>query len=265
LAFNEEPRSQSVDAAGDSRKEIARLSRRVRRLEEMLAQVELIRDTNAHLLDRLMKELAAERARSRELLLNVLPEMIVGRLERGETLIADRHDRVAVLLSDFVSFTEISSRLAPDVLVTQLNELFTAFDAAASMHGVEKVETIGDAYLAAGGLDDGPDDPCASVARVALAMLEAVVRTEGAWHIRIGIHIGPAVAGVIGTRKFSYHVWGDTVNTASRLETSASTDHIQVSEPVARALEHDFVLEARGPTALKGKGEMNTWYLVGER
>ena len=133
-------------------REVLRLSRRIRRLEETLGQVESIRDTNMRLLDRLMADLAAERARSRELLLNVLPEGIVARLDAGETRIADRHERVAVLFSDLVGFTGIAARLAPTELVAELDELFSAFDAACAAQGVEKIKTICDAYMAAAGL-----------------------------------------------------------------------------------------------------------------
>jgi class 3 adenylate cyclase len=244
----------------DPSKEIIRLTRRVRRLEETLAQVELIRDTNARLLDRLMQELAAERAKSRDLLFNVLPPQIVDRLEAGETVIADRYDRVAVLLSDFVGFTEISGRLAPADLVSQLNELFTAFDDACARHGVEKIETIGDAYMAAAGFL-GEDNPSAAIVRLALEMLDTVRATKGAWHIRIGVHVGPVVAGVIGTRKYAYHLWGDTVNVSSRLETTSLPDHIHVSKPVADAIRDEYVVDARGMIALKGKGQTPTWFV----
>src|SRR4051812_39877692 len=169
----------------------------------MLSQVESIRDTNARLLDRLMTDLDTERQRSRDLLLNVLPESIVARLDAGETLIADSHERVAILFSDFVSFTERSSRLSAGEVVNQLNALFQAFDAACVFRGVEKIKTIGDAYMAAAGLDDSAGhDPLVATAELALDMLAAVETTEGRWQIRIGIHAGPVAAGVIGTRKF---------------------------------------------------------------
>jgi adenylate cyclase len=249
----------------DPAKEIVRLTRRVKRLEETLAQVELIRDSNARLSGRLMTELAAERARVRELLLNVLPAPIVARLEAGETVIADRHPLVAVLLSDFVGFTEIAGRIAPTELVEQLNSLFSQFDDACVEHGVEKVETIGDAYMAAAGLEGTEGNPPARLTRVALAMVDAVLATHGAWHIRIGIHLGPVVSGVIGTRKYAYHLWGDTVNVASRLETTSLVDHIQVSQPVADAIRSEFELVDRGLTPLKGKGDTPTWFVVRPR
>jgi class 3 adenylate cyclase len=236
----------------------------VHRLEETLTQVESIRDTNARLLDRLMRDLDAERQRSRELLLNVLPEAIVARLDAGETLIADAHPHVAVLFSDFVGFTDRSSRMPAADVVSELNALFRLFDAACVARGVEKIKTIGDAYMAAAGLDDTTgDDPVGSTAALALDMLDAVVRTGGTWQIRIGIHVGPAAAGVIGTRKFAYDLWGDTVNVASRLETTCEPNRIQVSRDVADALGDRFRLEPRGEVELKGKGSIATWYLEG--
>jgi len=247
----------------DATTEVLRLTRRVHRLEETLAGVESIRDSNRKLMDRLMQDLDAERTRSRDLLLNVLPASIVERLDSGETLIADRHERVAVVMSDFVSFTEIAGRLPPAELVQELNALFSAFDAACTAHGVEKIKTIGDAYMAAAGLDDTSIDPCAATASLALDMLDAVSATQGTWRMRVGIHVGPVVAGVIGSRKFAFDIWGDSVNVASRLEQTSLPGRIQVSEAIARALDSTFVLEARGPIELKGKGLTPTWFLLG--
>lgn len=244
-------------------REVLRLSRRIRRLEETLGQVESIRDTNMRLQDRLMADLAAERARSRELLLNVLPGDIVARLDAGETRIADRHERVAVLFSDLVGFTGIAARLAPAELVERLDRLFSAFDAACAAHGMEKIKTIGDAYMAAAGL--GPDevDPCAAAVAVGLEMVRAVQATRGAWRIRVGIHVGPVVAGVIGRHKFAYDLWGDSVNVASRLEATAEPGRIHVSTEVADALRGRYRLEPRGTVELKGKGPTETFYVLG--
>ena len=257
----------------------ARLERRLARLESNLEQLEAIRDTNATVLDRLIRDLEAERGRSRELLLNVLPEAIVERLAEGESRIADRHDSVAVVFSDFVGFTEVSSQLRPDVLVDELNALFSAFDAACERFGVEKIKTIGDAYLAAAGLDarrKGGDalegeprpDPAAHVAAaadLALAMLDAVAAADPRWQVRIGLHAGPVVAGVLGTKKFVYDVWGDTVNVASRLETAAERGTILVSDEVASALGTAFDLLAVGRVDLKGKGAVPAHRLLGRR
>jgi adenylate cyclase len=263
-----------TDASGPAgdlaalRRENRQLARKLARLTENTRQLEAIRDGNATLLSRLMQELDAERARSRELLLNVLPQQIVDRLGAGETNIADTHDEVAVLFSDFVGFTTISSELPVAVLVEELNRLFSEFDALCTDLGVEKIKTIGDAYLAVAGLAGGGGaDPAATVCELALEMVDAVERVRASaaadWRIRIGVHAGPAVAGVIGTRKFVYDVWGDTVNVASRLESTSEPNRIQVSAAVSDALEGRYAFEPRGEIELKGKGAMRTSFLVG--
>jgi len=246
-------------------KEIAKLRRRVGRLEAQLEDVETVRDTNLRVLDRVGGELEVEKARSRALLLNVLPETIVERLDAGERLIADRYDDVAVVFSDFVGFTEISARLEVGELVSSLNGLFTAFDAACEELGVEKIKTIGDAYLAAAGLPGTRSDHVVAAADLALAMRAAVRDAGDPWHVRIGLHRGPVVAGVIGSSKFVYDLWGDAVNVASRLETTAPTDQIQISETVAAELGNAYELQARGAIELKGKGSTETFLLVGRR
>jgi class 3 adenylate cyclase len=250
---------------GDPGKERLRLARRVARLEANLRQLEDIRDTNARLLDRLTVDLEAERARSQALLLNVLPQRIVDRLNAGEQRIADRHDDVAVLFSDFVDFTRIAGRLPVADLVAQLGALFAAFDAHCEALGVEKIKTIGDAYLAAAGLPGSSLGHVAAAADLALAMCAAVQAAGPPWQVRIGIHVGPVVAGVIGTRKFAYDLWGDTVNVASRLESTSLPGRIQVSQPVAQRLDDEFVFEARGHVALKGKGATETFFLLRRR
>ncbi len=247
-------------------KENLRLKRRIRRLESNMEQLEEMRETNARLMDHLLADLAAERQRSEVLLLNVLPQRIVDRLHAGETTIAERHDDVAVLFSDFVGFTDLAARTSAPRLVDDLNALFSSFDAACSRYGVEKIKTIGDAYLAVAGLaaDGGmPQDPAIAAASAALEMRTATKATSGTWQIRVGIEVGPVAAGVIGTAKFAYDVWGDTVNTASRLETSAPPGEIQVSERVARRLRRAFELTPVGSVELKGKGPTRTWLLAG--
>lgn len=247
-------------------KENLRLHRRIRRLESNMEQLEEMRETNARLMDQLLADLAAERQRSEVLLLNVLPQRIVDRLHAGETTIADRHDDVAVVFSDFVGFTDLAARTSAPRLVGDLNALFSAFDAACGRYGVEKIKTIGDAYLAVAGLaaDGGkPHDPAIAAASAALEMRAATEATSGTWQIRVGIEVGPVVAGVIGTAKFAYDVWGDAVNTASRLETSAPSGEIHVSERVARRLKRAFELTPVGSVDLKGKGPTRTWLLAG--
>ena len=243
------------------------LARKLDRLQTNTRQLEEIRDLNSKLLSNLMHELDEARSRSTELLLNILPRQIVDRLEAGESLIADRYEHVSVLMSDLVGFTGISSRLSPKALVTELNGLFSAFDALCAESGMEKIKTIGDAYMAVGGLPGTREDHAAAAADMALGMMDILRRineaTQRGWRIRIGVHTGPAVAGVIGAWKFAYDVWGDTVNMASRLESSSLPDHIQISSPVADALGRAFVVEARGTIELKGKGETETFFLRG--
>jgi len=247
------------------RKDRARLAKRVGRLEEVLRNVEQIRDTNARLLDRLMADLESERERSHRLLLNVLPQPIIDRLNAGERVIADGYDDVAVVFGDIVGFTELASSLPPEQIVTSLNTLFSAFDAACAEHGVEKIKTIGDAYMAAAGLPGTADDHVRAAAELTLAMRDAVAAAGDPWRIRIGLDAGPVVAGVIGTSKFFYDLWGDAVNVASRLESTAPAGHIQVTEQVAAALGDAFELVPRGEIDLKGKGPTKTFFLVGRR
>ena len=243
-------------------KENLRLNRRIRRLESNMGELEEMHETTARFVDQLLADLAAERQRSESLLLNVLPQRIVDRLHAGETTIADNHDDVAVVFSDFVGFTDLAARTSAPRLVDDLNALFSAFDAACDRHGVEKIKTIGDAYLAVAGL--APEgDPAIAAANAALEMRAATEATAGPWQIRVGIEVGPVVAGVIGTAKFAYDVWGDAVNTASRLETSAPPGAIQVSDRVARRLTGAFELTPVGSVVLKGKGPTRTWLLAG--
>jgi class 3 adenylate cyclase len=172
---------------------------------------------------------------------------------------------VAVVFSDFVGFTEISSRLPVATVVSALNAMFSAFDASCETFGVEKIKTIGDAYMAASGLPGSAGDHVRAAADLALAMQAAVAAAGDPWQVRIGLHRGPVVAGVIGTSKFVYDLWGDAVNVASRLETSAPPGRIQVSGAVATELADTFELEPRGAVELKGKGSTEVFFLLGRR
>jgi class 3 adenylate cyclase len=244
------------------------LARRLHRLEENSQRLEDYGDSNARLLSQLVSDLEVERARSQQLLLNVLPQRIIDRLNAGETLIADRHDDVTVLFSDFVGFTEISARLPTAELIDELNELFSGFDAICESTGVEKIKTIGDAYLAIGGLVDGAGDHAAAIAETAVRMIELVAARADArvtWQVRIGLNRGSVAAGVIGTTKFVYDVWGDTVNVASRLEAASLPGRIHVSDVLATALAGRYDLEPRGSIDIKGKGPMATWFLAAPR
>jgi adenylate cyclase len=244
------------------------LERRLHRLETNVQRMEEFQDSNSTLMSSLLRDLEAERARSQRLLLNVLPQRIIDRLNAGEALIADRHEDATVLFSDFVGFTTISAALAPAVLVEELNALFRACDAICDANGVEKIKTVGDAYLAVGGLTGSGIDGAVAIAATALGMLEAVERrTQAAadWQIRIGINNGPIVAGVVGVSKFAYDVWGDTVNVASRLESTSEAGRIQVAAELADRLADRFRFKPRGMVDLKGKGAAETCFLVGRR
>jgi len=261
----DEPAVDAEPSADDLRKENARLVRRVARVEATLREVEQIRDTNARLLARIRDELDSERQRSQDLLRNVLPQTIIDRLGAGEGSIADRHEDVTVVFSDFVGFTDISSRLPVATVVSALNAMFSAFDASCEELGVEKIKTIGDAYMAASGLPGSVGDHVRAAADLALAMQAAVAAAGDPWQVRIGLHRGPVVAGVIGTSKFVYDLWGDAVNVASRLESSAPPGRIQVSAAVATELADTFELEPRGDVELKGKGSTEVFVLLGRR
>ncbi len=209
--------------------------------------------------------LARERARSDRLLANMLPAAIAERLKDTEDLIADVHGDVSVLFADIVGFTALSEKLSPAELVDLLNRVFTAFDELADRMGLEKIKTIGDAYMIVGGLPKPRADQAAVVVDMAFAMRDALasIRPDLRLALRIGIHAGPVVAGVIGKRKYSYDLWGDTVNTASRMESHGAPNRIHVSEPVRAALGERYVLEPRGTVEIKGKGPMTTYWIVG--
>jgi class 3 adenylate cyclase len=210
--------------------------------------------------------LQAEQERSEGLLLNVLPAAIADRLKQGEEIIADRFPEVTVLFADLVDFTASSDRSSPERVVQVLADLFTAFDRLAARLGLEKIKTIGDAYMVVGGLPEPRPDHAEAVAEMALALREEAGRhldpAGRPLQVRIGIDSGPVVAGVIGTAKFSYDLWGDTVNTASRMESTGVAGCIQVTERTYRRLRDDYRFERRGPVQVKGKGELVTWFLV---
>ena len=212
--------------------------------------------------------LETERQRSEQLLLNVLPEPIAERLKHHQGVIAEHHDDVTVLFTDLVGFTAMSADMDATTLVAVLDEIFSSFDALVEREGLEKIKTIGDAYMVAGGLPTPRLDHAQAVARVALAMLDEVAGISsriggGPLLIRIGIDTGPAVAGVIGRKKFIYDMWGDTVNTASRMESHGLPGRVQVTARTASRLDSSFDLESRGRIDVKGKGPMETFLLVG--
>jgi adenylate cyclase len=225
-----------------------------------------------HLRDReweMVEALRVEKERSEQLLLNILPKAIVTRLNCGETVIADQLSDVTVLFADLIDFTRLSSQLSARDLVRLLSGLFSEFDRLALDLGVEKIKTVGDAYMLAGGLPEPRTDHAHAVADMALAMIEAVKRVNCdvpiPLRMRIGIHSGNVVAGVIGTHKFVYDIWGDAVNIASRMESHGMPNCIQISAATHWHIHERFRLEPHGTVDIKGKGPMETFILLGRR
>lgn len=213
--------------------------------------------------------LAEEKKISEQLLLNVLPASIADRMLGGEQLIADKHEQVAVVFADIVNFTTLADSTPPEMLVQILDDIFTRFDVIAESLNLEKIKTIGDAYMMAAGLPiERPVDPTLA-AEAALRMREAVHAVNQARNIEIdmraGIHVGEVVAGVIGQSKFVYDLWGDVVNVASRMESTAPNGEIQVTEQMQAMVADEFAFEPRGEIEVKGKGKMSTWILTGRK
>ena len=216
-----------------------------------------------------LEQLTAEREKSERLLLNVLPKSIADRLKQGETTIADSFPDVTVLFADLVDFTQMASRMPAGELVRALNEIFSKFDWLAEIHHLEKIKTIGDAYMVVGGLPLPRKDHAEAVAEIALDIQKVVRRVstgEGIdFEIRIGISSGPVIGGIIGSKKFIYDLWGDTVNIASRMTSLGQPGNIQVSESTFELIKDKYELDKRGKIDVKGKGKMTTYFLVGRK
>lgn len=246
-------------------------------IAEVLARVQNLLQVRLLNLEtqKLYEQVLVERELSERLLHNVLPQAIADRLKGRSQLMADHLDsaivdsysHVTVLFADIVGFTSFSQGVSPEVLVGVLNDLFTRFDHIAEHRGLEKIKTIGDCYMAASGLPLVVSDHADRAAHMALDMLEAMrdfnEQSQYPLSIRIGISTGAAVAGVIGKSKFLYDLWGDVVNTASRMESHGIAGRIQLSDATRQALSPSFSLEHRGVIEVKGKGEMSTWFLNG--
>ncbi len=215
------------------------------------------------------RELELEQAKSERLLLNVLPAPVAARLKAEERVIADACPSVSVLFADIVGFTPLSEKLSAEELVELLDRVFARWDALAAEHGVEKIKTIGDAYMVASGIPLPREDHVEAIAEMALDMGPEVaslaIETGLVLEVRIGIDSGPVVAGVIGRAKFIYDLWGDTVNTASRMESHALPGTIQVTERMHERLRPLYELHPRGTIDVKGKGPMSPYLLVGRR
>jgi len=211
---------------------------------------------------RYLKLLEEEEALSEQLIQNMLPDAIGQRLKHGEVSIAEHFDDVSVLFADIAGFTTRATTMPAKALVDLLNAVFSRCDELVRRHRLEKIKTIGDAYMAVGGLPEPKPDHLSAMADLALEMLGAM-RQEHGIDLRIGIHCGPAVAGVIGTTKLSYDVWGATINIASRMESHGVPGRVQVSTEVRRRLVNDFRFELRGPVDMKNLGPMETYFLTG--
>jgi class 3 adenylate cyclase len=214
-------------------------------------------------------ELEREQAKSDSLLHAMLPAGIVERLKAGETMIADRFASASVLFADLVGFTPLTLELTPSEIIELIGELFSHFDSLITQYGVEKIRTIGDNYMVASGVPVPRPDHAQALAHMALDMASYIhtrpVHRDKRVDFRIGINSGPLIAGVIGDRKHQYDLWGDTVNTASRMESSGTPGKIQITRATHDLIKDEFVCEPRGKVKVKGKGEMETWYLVRAR
>jgi class 3 adenylate cyclase len=237
--------------------------RMVEKLTESLAQA---RQAAAELEQRNLA-LAQERDHSERLLQNILPVLIADRLKKGEATIADTYPEVTVLFADIAGFTELTARNSPRQIVDMLNAIFGLFDQLAKDHHLEKIKTIGDCYMLVGGVPDRSPTHCQQVADFAIAALAGLSdyasRLREPIQIRIGMHTGTVVAGIVGTQKFSFDLWGDVVNLASRLESTGVPGRIHVSDAVHGRLQDDYCFEARGEIELKGRGAIRTWFLLG--
>jgi adenylate cyclase len=218
--------------------------------------------------NRALAALRVEQEKSEALLTNILPSSIADRLKADGRAIADHFDSASVVFADVVNFTPLAQRLAPAEVVGLLDRLFSSFDTLVERHGLEKIKTIGDCYMAAAGVPDPSTDHAHRAALLALDMRQVAASSgnEGVeLELRIGINTGPLVAGVIGSKRFLYDLWGDAVNTASRMESLGTPGEIQITSETYDLLKDEFVCKPRGTIQVKGKGEMETWYLVGPR
>lgn len=217
----------------------------------------------------LFELLRQEQVKSESLLLNILPRDIAARLKQGEKTIADEYESVSIMVVDLVDFTPLSAACEPKVMVEFLSGLFSKFDQLVEKYGVEKIETVGDSYMVAAGLPIPQPDHAKVVTQMALEIRDYFrqgVYLEGhALSCRIGINSGPITAGVIERKKISFNVWGDTVNTASRMQSHGLPGQIQISEATYELIKDDFVCELRESISVKGKGEMDVWLVVSEK
>ncbi|MDJ1182427.1 adenylate/guanylate cyclase domain-containing protein [Roseofilum casamattae] len=214
------------------------------------------------------ESLQIEKGKSDRLLLNILPAIVAEKLKQHQGSLAEQFDEVTILFADIVGFTALSASMRPIQLVDLLNKIFSTFDRLADRHGLEKIKTIGDAYMVVSGIPLPQENHADAIAQMALEMQSAIQEFHGQdrkpFQLRIGINTGSAVAGVIGIKKFSYDLWGDAVNVASRMETRGEPGKIQVTHETYQHLKDRYRFEERGKISIKGKGEMMTYFLLGK-
>jgi adenylate cyclase len=225
----------------------------------------ILRVGNAVYTKKLYNQLQKEKEKSDQLLLNILPTPIAARMKKGETHIADSHPDVTVLVADLVGFTTLSTHIGPEQVVELLNEMFSAFDLLVEEHGLEKIKTIGDAYMAAGGLFTADVKHVEEVAELAFAMQKQITQLNQKYEtsvpLRIGICTGPVVAGVIGHHRFAYDLWGETVNLACRLESSGQAGKIQIAESTHDRLKNKYQFKPKHKLEIKGYHNLSAYWL----
>jgi adenylate cyclase len=224
-----------------------------------------LRVGNAVYAKRLRDQLELEKEKSERLLLNILPKPIAERMKRGETNLADNHPDITILVADLVGFTTLSTHISPEQVVHLLNEIFSAFDLLAAKHGLEKIKTIGDAYMVAGGISAPHPDHARASAELALDMQKEILRLNQTYEtsipLRIGICTGPVVAGVIGRSRFAYDLWGETVNFACLLESTSEAGRIQVAESTYERLKDKYQFKPKHSLHVKGRDQMSAYWL----
>ena len=269
---------QKYDTLADMESQVYRkdgsiiwISENIRAVRDSNGSLDYYEGSVSDVTERRQAEVSLRLARKKAelLLLNVLPQAVAERLKRSQRTIAESFEEVTVLFADLVDFTEYSTQTSPTELVEILNIIFSRFDRLAEQLDIEKIKTIGDAYMVVAGLPTARPDHAQAIAQMALDMQAAIAQLNTelgeSFHLRIGINSGPVVAGVIGIRRFSYDLWGDTVNTASRMESHGLPGCIQVSAATYERLKDEFVFEERSPIQVKGKGEMTTYLLIGPK
>ncbi len=246
---------------------LSNLSRANKRLENYNQELTSKVEERTHEIEISRKELEKEKIKSDGLLLNILPAKVAEELKQKGSAEARSLENVTIMFTDFVNFTQYAQTMKPAELVSELHECFTAFDEIITNYGIEKIKTIGDGYMAAGGMHSGVENAAGSVVRAALEMQQFINHRTAikgnSFSMRLGIHSGPVVAGIVGVRKFQYDIWGDTVNTASRMESSGENGKVNISHSTYSQIKNipDFAFEPRGKVAVKGKKDMEMWFV----